>query len=83
MTKSKDRPPCPVCTQDFGRNGRPVNRHRPDIRLTTAYVSKIGSDCADIAVLLDLAASKVLDKHLARDLALACDKLLQMKELFQ
>lgn len=79
---SESKPPCPVCSGYHGKNGRPKNKARPDIRLSTAYVSRIGADCGEMADIVQRAAARAVSDHEARELALVGERLMQMKELF-
>lgn len=59
-------------------------RARSRIELAPAYVSKIGSDCGDMADIVSKCASAVLsvDALAARELARVAEKLAQMRVLF-
>lgn len=65
--------------------GRPKKKVRPEIRLSTAYVSKIGSECGDMFEIVTKCASAVLciDVLAARELSFVAEKLAKMKQLFQ
>ncbi len=67
------------------RGGRPKKKVRPEIRLTTAYVSKIGAECGDMFDVVSKCASAVLsvDVLAARELSIVAERLAQMKRMFQ
>lgn len=78
-----EKPPCPTCSGYQGANGRPRNKLRPEIRLTAAYVSKIGAQCGDMAEALQRVAGHMITDAEARELALISERLMQIKEMFQ
>ncbi len=65
--------------------GRPKKKVRPEIRLSTAYVSKIGSECGDMFDVVSKCASAVLsvDMTAARELAVVAERLSIMQHMFQ
>ncbi len=78
-----EKPPCPTCSGYQGKNGRPRSKTRPDIRLSTAYVSKIGAECGSMAEIVAAAAGRSVRDAEQRELAIIAERLMQMKELFQ
>lgn len=77
-----EKPPCPTCSGYHGKNGRPRNKIRPEVRLSVAYVSKLGARCGDMAETVQRAASRAVSDHEARELAMVGEQLMQMKEMF-
>ncbi len=77
------KPPCPICTVQPGKNGRPKDRVRPEIRLSTAYVSRIGADCGEMFEMVERASAQAVNPLTARELSLVAEKLAQMQRLFQ
>jgi len=68
------------------KQGRPFERpSRPDIRLTSAYASRIGAECGKIADTLDECHSAMLsvDRFLAQELMSAAARLHEMSAVFQ
>jgi hypothetical protein len=65
--------------------GRPKKKVRPEIRLSHAYVSKIGAECGDMFDTVSKCASAVLsvDALAARELSVVAERLAQMKAMFQ
>lgn len=76
-----DKPECPTCAP-HARTGRPRNKVRPDVRLSTAYVSRIGADCGEMALVVSAAAGRAIRDAEQRELAIVAERLMQMRELF-
>ncbi len=66
------------------KGGRPKKRVRPEICLSTAYVSKIGAECGDMFQTVSKCTSAVLsvDALAARELALVGERLAVMSRMF-
>jgi hypothetical protein len=58
---------------------------RPDIRLTSAYASKIGAECGKMANTVDECHGALLsvDRYLAEELQSVARRLHEMCEVFQ
>ncbi len=65
--------------------GRPKKKVCPEICLSTAYVSKIGSECGEMFDVVSKCAGAVLsvDALAARELSWVAERLAQMKQMFQ
>lgn len=61
---------------------RPKNRVRPNIVLTQAYISKIGSQCGQLHEVVDKAAGRAVDEITRRELAIAAETLAKMRDMF-